>query len=94
MLVSGIQHSDSIVYMFFFRFFFPYRLLQNNEYSSLFYMVGPGWLSVLHTIVHALFFLFSEYYLKLTKLLKLKSEEFYLEKSECNKIHSMSYIKL
>jgi len=57
-------------------------------------MVGPGWLSVLYTVVDALFFLFSEYYLKLTKLLKLKSEEFYLEKSEFNKIHSMSYIKL
>ena len=42
-------------------------------------MVGPGWLSVLYTVVDALFFLFSEYYLKLAKLLKLKSEEFYLE---------------
>ena len=62
-----------------FQILFSYRLLQNIEYSSLCYMVGPGWLSVLYTVVDALFFLFSEYYLKLAKLLKLKSEEFYLE---------------
>ena len=67
MLVSGILQSDSIIYiMFYFKILFPYRLLQNTEYSSLCYMVGPGWLSVLYTVVHALFFLFSEYYLKLT----------------------------
>ena len=27
---------------------FPYRLIQNTEYSSLYYTVGPDWLSILH----------------------------------------------
>ena len=30
---------------------FPYRLLQNIEYSSLCYTVGPCWLSTLYIIV-------------------------------------------
>ena len=37
----------SYVYIFFFQTLFPYRLLQNTEYSSLCYTVGICWLSVL-----------------------------------------------
>ena len=32
-----------------FQILFPYRLLQNTEYSSLCYIVGPCWLSILQT---------------------------------------------
>jgi len=35
-------------YMYFFQILFPYRLLQNTEYSSLYYIVGPCCLSVLY----------------------------------------------
>ena len=34
-----------------FHTFFLYRLLQNIEYSSLCYVIGPCWLSILYTIV-------------------------------------------
>ena len=47
-LVSGTQQSDSVIHTYisiFFRFFLPYRLLQNFEYSS---PVEPCWLSVLY----------------------------------------------
>ena len=33
LLVSDVQHSDSVMYLFQIRF--PYSLLQNTEYSSL-----------------------------------------------------------
>ena len=36
---------------FFFQIFFPCRLLQNIEYTSLYYTVGPFWLSILDTVV-------------------------------------------
>ena len=36
-----------------FQIFFPYRLFQNIEYSSLCYTVGPYWLSVLYIVVCA-----------------------------------------
>ena len=46
----GVQHSDSdiyicvyvcvCIYIFFFKILFPYKLLQNIEYSSLCYIVG------------------------------------------------------
>ena len=48
--VSGIQHSDSFTYIenniyiymyILFQILFPYSLLQNTEYSSLCYTVGP-----------------------------------------------------
>ena len=45
-LVSGVQQSDSVIYSFSDSFFFPYRLLQNIEYSSLCYTVGPCWLPI------------------------------------------------
>ena len=46
-LVSGIQQSDSVThtYMSIFQILSPYLLLQNIEYSSLCYTVGPCWLS-------------------------------------------------
>ena len=39
------------MYIFFFQILFPYRLLQNIEYSSLCYTVGPCWLSILYIVV-------------------------------------------
>ena len=38
-LVSGVQQSDSVIHLF--QILFAYRLLQNTEYSSLCYIVGP-----------------------------------------------------
>ena len=55
MLVSGVQHSDSVVDREIdipFQIFFPYRLLQNIEYSSLCYTVGPYWLFILYIVVY------------------------------------------
>ena len=34
-----------------FQILLPYRLLQNTEYSSLCYTVGPCWLSILNIAV-------------------------------------------
>ena len=34
-----------------FQILFPYRLLQNIEYSLLCYTVGPCWLSILYIVV-------------------------------------------
>ena len=59
MLVSGVQHSDSDIYIcmymyeyiyiriyiYSFQILFSYRLLQNIENDSLCYTVGPCWLS-------------------------------------------------
>ena len=50
MLVSGIQQSDSVIHTYI-SIFFPYRLLQNIEYSSLCYKVGPCGLSILYIVV-------------------------------------------
>ena len=46
MLVSGIQHSESV----FLQIKFHYRLLQDTEYSSLCYTVGPC-LSILYVVL-------------------------------------------
>ena len=59
MLVSGVQQTDSVIYIYIyiyilFQILFSYRLLQNIEYSSLCYTVGPCWLSVLHIVVYML----------------------------------------
>ena len=57
LLVSGAQPSDSVLYMYIYAFqiCFPYRLLQNIKYSSLWlsvlYIVGPCWLSVFYMVV-------------------------------------------
>ena len=54
-LVSGVEQSDSVIYIYFFIFYFHilfcYRLLQDIEYSSLWYTVGPCCLSILYTVV-------------------------------------------
>ena len=34
-----------------FQILLPYRLLQNIEYSSLCYMVGPCWLFIVYIVV-------------------------------------------
>ena len=34
-----------------FQILFPYRLLQNTEYSSQCYTVGPCWLPILYIVV-------------------------------------------
>ena len=37
-----------VLYQILYQILFLYRLLQNTDYSSLCYTVGPGWLSVLY----------------------------------------------
>ena len=51
-LVSDIQRSDSDVCVYLFQILFLYRLLQNINYRSLCYIVGPCWLSILYVVVH------------------------------------------
>ena len=49
-LVSCVQQSDLILYihvLILFQIIFPVRLLQNIEQSSLCYIVGCSWLSIL-----------------------------------------------
>ena len=44
--------SMQIIYIYmYFRFFSPYMLLKNSEYNSMYYTVGPCWLSVLYIVV-------------------------------------------
>ena len=59
MLVSAVQQSDSVIYTIYiiyniyisFQVTFHYRLLQDIEYSSLCYTVGPCCLSILYIVV-------------------------------------------
>ena len=46
-LVSSVQQSDSVIYILF-QILFHYRLLQDIEYSSLCYTVGPCCLPALY----------------------------------------------
>ena len=40
MLFSGVQQNDSVIHLsILFQILFPYKLLQNTEYSSLCYTV-------------------------------------------------------
>ena len=42
MLVSGLQQNDLVIHIYILlQILFHYRLLQDIEYSSLFYTVGP-----------------------------------------------------
>ena len=50
MLVSGVQQSDSVMYILF-KILFHDGLLQDIEYSSLCFTVGPCWLSILYIVV-------------------------------------------
>ena len=55
MLVSGVQQSDSVIYIhisILYQILFPFRLSQSIEQSSLCYTVGPCWLSILNTAVY------------------------------------------
>ena len=55
LLVSGahlIHSGESVIHIsILFQTVFLHRLLQNIEYSSLCYTVGPCWLSILYTVV-------------------------------------------
>ena len=53
MLVSGIQQSDSGIYVhtLFFSILFHYSLSQDIEYSSLCYTANPCCLSILYMVV-------------------------------------------
>ena len=54
MLVSSIQQSDSVIYIhvsILYQILFPCRLSQGIEQRSLYYTVGPCWLSVLNRAV-------------------------------------------
>ena len=46
--VSSTQRSDSVIHTCIF---FHYDLLQDIEYSSLFYTVGPCCLSILYVVL-------------------------------------------
>ena len=53
-LVSGVPQSDSVLHIhvsILFQILFPIRLLQSIEQSSLCYIVGPCWLSILNIVV-------------------------------------------
>ena len=54
-LVSGVQRSESVTHIhesIHFQIFFKVTLLWNIEQSSLYYTIGPCWLSVLNTAVY------------------------------------------
>ena len=53
-LVSSVQQSDSVIYIFIsivFQGLFPYGLLQNIKSSSLCYTAGSNLLSILYIVV-------------------------------------------
>ena len=51
MLFSGVQQNDSVIHLsILFQILFPYRLLQNIEYSFLCHTGGPCWLSILYIV--------------------------------------------
>ena len=45
-----IYFSYTYICIIFFQTLFPCRLLQNIDYTSLFYTVGPYWLSILYVV--------------------------------------------
>ena len=52
-LASGVQQSGLVTHThisILFQVLFPYKLLQNIEYSSLYYLVGPCWLSIVYIV--------------------------------------------
>ena len=60
MVVSGAQQRDSAVHIYvsiLSQTPLPSRLPHNIEQSSLYYAVGPCWLSFLDTVVYHIFYL-------------------------------------
>ena len=54
MLVSGVPQSDLVIHTHVsicFRILFPSRSLQSIEDSSLYYTIGPCWLSIFYIVV-------------------------------------------
>ena len=50
--ISGVQQSNSVICIHtFFQILFPYRLVKNTEYSSLYYRVHPHYLLYIHSCV-------------------------------------------
>ena len=65
-LVSGVQHSDSVIPIhvsILFQILFLCRLLDNVEQSSLCCTVGPCWLSILNIAVYSITLLKQKYLL-------------------------------
>ena len=57
MLVSSVYQSDSVIHLYIlFQILFHYRLLQDIEYSSLCYTVGPCCLPILYIVENRFFF--------------------------------------
>ena len=53
-IVSGVQQSDSVIHThvsILFPILFPFRSLHNIEQSSLCYIAGSCWLSILNIAV-------------------------------------------
>ena len=50
MLALVVQPGDSVIHTHSFSNSFPFRLFQNIEQSSLYYTVGPCWLSILNIV--------------------------------------------
>ena len=58
MLASGVQQSDSVIHMYIctniiFQILFHHVSLQDTEYSSLCYTVGPCSLPILYIVAFA-----------------------------------------
>ena len=57
--VVNVFRCTAVIQLYFyisilFQILFPCRLLQNIKYSSLYYTVGPCWLSVIYSSVYML----------------------------------------
>ena len=52
MPLIALSYFFTYVYIIIFQTVFHYGLLQDNEYSSLCYIVGPFWLSILYIVVY------------------------------------------
>ena len=46
------QIYSDLITCIFFQIIFPYKLLQNVKCQSLYYIVGPHWLSILLIVVY------------------------------------------
>ena len=48
--ISGVQQSDSVIHICYFSDSYPLWVLQDTEYSSLCYTVGPCYLSIIYIL--------------------------------------------